>query len=494
MISGMLMDLKYYNCAHVFNKIETENHFRYNKLNPIRSILILLILTFILIPQSLAADVIVSPSNKIVTQGQTFDLTIYLDPAGTPVAGAQLNIEYNKSIFKVNSIVEGNVFKQNGANTFFNGGTINNFTGKVENIFDTIIGTESISTGDIFIIINATAIGLSGTSGINLSNVKISDRDANEVPVNLINGSIKINGYSPTTPSPVISFTYPTPDNGATLTRNYALVNTTISSSSNTTAFIDWNGSLTGWWRFNGESGENSTFFRDWSSRGNNGTCSGSTCPLSSSGKFGQGLSFDGVNDHISAGSNVTLTAPYSIEGWVKIPANSGGARKDLISLSSAAGGFPIFSPDYAHTNRPLIYLNTSTYRYGSTNLADNKWHHIVFIVMGTNAADIFNAKIYVDGNEEVYGSTSSVRLPAAPSGKAWIGTNSFNGSLDEVRIQNRSLSSEEIRASYDAGVYRLNRTFTNLAVGVYNFRAFVQNPYGNLNQTELRTVTITSP
>ncbi|MDO8727708.1 MAG: LamG-like jellyroll fold domain-containing protein, partial [Candidatus Methanoperedens sp.] len=189
---------------------------------------------------------------------------------------------------------------------------------------------------------------------------------------------------------PSISFTYPTPADSSTLTENFVFINTSITNSTNTTAFIDWNGSLTGWWRFNGESGESSTFFRDWSSRGNNnGTCSGSTCPVSASGKFGNGLSFDGVNDYITAGNNVTITAPYSIEGWVKIPANSGSANKNIISLGTTSSGYPKFSPHKGTTNKPMIYLNASNYRYGSTNLADNNWHHIAFIVMGTNAADI---------------------------------------------------------------------------------------------------------
>ncbi|MDO8724564.1 MAG: LamG domain-containing protein, partial [Candidatus Methanoperedens sp.] len=193
------------------------------------------------------------------------------------------------------------------------------------------------------------------------------------------------------------------------------------------------------------------------------------------------------------AGNNVTITAPYSIEGWVKIPANSGSANKNIISLGTTSSGYPKFSPHKGTTNKPMIYLNASNYRYGSTNLADNNWHHIAFIVTGTNAADILNAKIYVDGVEEVYGSTVRTGLPAAPSGKAWIGTNSFNGTLDEMRIHNRALNPEEIKASYDAGVYGLSRNFTNLADGAYNYRAYAQNPYGIVNQTEKRTLFISS-
>ena len=67
---------------------------------------------------------------------------------------------------------------------------------------------------------------------------------------------------------------------------------------------------------------------------------------------------------------------------------------------------------------------------------------------------------------------------------------NVFNGKIDEVRIHRRALSPEEIKASYDAGIYRLYRNFTDLAVGSYNYQAYAQNLQGNVNQTEKRTLS----
>ncbi len=121
--------------------------------------------------QAYAADVAVTPSTRIVTPGSDFDMNISFDPHGTAIAGAQLDIGFDRSLIRVNSITEGNLFTQGGASTFFNGGTINNTAGSVINIFDAIIGRKNVSTQGNFIIINATAIGISGISPINLSNV-----------------------------------------------------------------------------------------------------------------------------------------------------------------------------------------------------------------------------------------------------------------------------------------------------------------------------------
>jgi hypothetical protein len=155
------------------------------------------LLLIFLISHASAAELKVIPSSKTVAQGEIFYLYISIDPLGTAISGAQLNIEFNKSILNVNSITEGYLLKQNGAATFFNSGTINNSLGTVENIFNVILGPFSISTPEIFIIINVTAVGPSGQSGINLSNVKICDPYSNLINLNIINGSVIINKTAP---------------------------------------------------------------------------------------------------------------------------------------------------------------------------------------------------------------------------------------------------------------------------------------------------------
>ena len=137
----------------------------------------------------------VTPTNKVVNKGQIFDINISIDSLGKPISGAQLDIAFNRSMFKVNSISEGNLLNQNGATTFISKGIINNTTGNVKNIFNVILGNKSVSSSGVFIIINMTAIGSGGSSWINLSNVKISDPDALPVTVKSANGSIIINNF-----------------------------------------------------------------------------------------------------------------------------------------------------------------------------------------------------------------------------------------------------------------------------------------------------------
>src|SRR3990172_3304088 len=157
-----------------------------------RSILILLVM-FMFAGQGMAADVKVNPQGYLATQGETFELNITIDPEGTAIAGAQLNIAFDTSNIRINKITEGNFLKQNGSSTFFSEGIINNSTGTVLNIFGVVLGRINVSSTGTFVVINATAIGISGTSGINLSNVKLSNSDAQPVLSAVYNGNITIN-------------------------------------------------------------------------------------------------------------------------------------------------------------------------------------------------------------------------------------------------------------------------------------------------------------
>ncbi|MCE8427740.1 MAG: hypothetical protein J5U19_05025 [Candidatus Methanoperedens sp.] len=158
---------------------------------------IILLSCLVLISQASAAEVTVVPLNKTLTQGEIFTLNISIDPQGAAIAGAQLNIEFDRSMLQVNNIMEGNILKQNGENTFFNKGIIDNSHGTFKDIYCVILGTVNVAAPGTFILVNITA-GSPGQSRINLSNVKIVDPDGNYVDLKVINGSVNITSINMT--------------------------------------------------------------------------------------------------------------------------------------------------------------------------------------------------------------------------------------------------------------------------------------------------------
>ena len=215
--------------------------------------------------------------------------------------------------------------------------------------------------------------------------------------------------------------------------------------------------SLVSYWSFN--EGTGVTAYDQW--EGNNGTLGGGTpdyYPTWKSGGecvSGKCLEFDGDNDYVYCGSNVNVSAPYTIEAWVKIPSTANGAV--MVGLGTSGNSCPFFAA-YWSSNKGIIYLNGANYKYTGTDVRDNAWHHIVYIIIGDGQDDILNAKSYTDGiNTTIAGGSHSVN-PIVPSGHCYISSisSTFEGLIDEVRIYNSAVSITQIQSQYLAGLDNL--------------------------------------
>jgi len=200
----------------------------------------------------------------------------------------------------------------------------------------------------------------------------------------------------------------------------------------------------------------------------NNGTCYNmngatgqSTCNWVA-GKTGSAIQFDGVNDYIDYG-NVLSLGKTTITLWFK--SNSTKAHNGILWFRSTSTR-GLFEFNYS-TGRPILYLASSNYAYFSTtanDYFDGNWHFLVLYIAGSNAADINSATLSIDLNDIPKGSVSS---SAAPSG--WTGVNVgrtnygyFNGSVDEIAVYNRVLSTAELQAIYNSGVANNTNTDKN--------------------------------
>ncbi len=317
-----------------------------------------------------------------------------------------------------------------------------------------------------------------------------------EAKVTAANSSVKGKAnviVSPHSSQLSISFTNPTPENGAVLAQDYADINTEVSNAS--TAFIDWNRSLVGWWRFNIESGESSTFFRDWSTWENNATCSGTNCPASTSGKFGNALGFDGVNDYLDAGnaSSLDITGNLTIEAWVK-PERLETAHIVKKASRDSTDGYELSLSEstgkaYFRVNQNTSHNTYKLFSKSSYPLDGNTWVHLVGVYNRAQVQIYFNGNLENNrsGPAKIISNTDNLKIGGPDLSRY------FNGTIDEVRIWNRALSPEEIKASYDAGIYKLYRNFTNLPNEDYNYQAYAQNLQGKVKQTKKRTLTLIS-
>jgi glucose/arabinose dehydrogenase len=182
---------------------------------------------------------------------------------------------------------------------------------------------------------------------------------------------------------------------------------------------------------------------------GNNltGTISGAT--RTTSGKFGNALSFDGVNDWVTvADANaLDLTTGMTLEAWV-FPAALGSSWRNVI-IKERPGGEVYNLYANVDTSVPVVYVarasapGTPLDARGTAPLPLNTWSHLAATYDGATL------RLYVNGSQ--VGTRAVTGAMVASTGVLRVGGNSlwgeyFSGRIDEVRIYNRALTATEIQ------------------------------------------------
>jgi hypothetical protein len=333
------------------------------------------------------------------------------------------------------------------------------------------------------------------TNGVATCTMKLYKGDE-IAAINVTDGTITATGYtlSVAVSSFLLSFTDPTPVNNATIYYpNYAYLNTSVTNSdpaNSLTGFIDCNNSLVGWWRFNNEAGESSTLFKDWSTYGNNGTCSGASCPVSAAGKFGNALQFDGTDDYVDAGNGASLniTNAITVEAWIKTTTTA-SQRGIIQKINYWTTGWTI-TQNGAYFNVNFGTPGGTSLGWKSSNkiINDGIWHHISAVV-NNNWLYLYTDGV-ASGSYDITGVGSLSSTANLKIGYYSSGTPYFSGSIDEVKIWNRALSPDEVKASYDAGLNKLYRKITSSTSNSYACAASVQDSQGTVS-TETRSFNI---
>ena len=298
---------------------------------------------------------------------------------------------------------------------------------------------------------------------------------------------------------PLISFVFPTPNDGATINQNSVYLNTTITDASATSAFFDWNNSLFGYWAMDFY---NSTGIYDNSSYNYFGTFNGgmNTSNIITAGKFGKSLDFDGSNDYLDCGNTAHFerTDSFSVEFWMNWDVSGTHAVVANLDQSASTRGWEvILEGSVIHMRLSNTWVTNMLDVSATHGMSTGAWNHVVMTYNGTSSPSGIN--IYINGVKKststVYNTLSGTIVNSTQTlragGRGWgSASNYFNGKLDEVRIHNRTLSQEEISASYNNTANRLYRNFTNLTDGNYSYSTYAIDSSGNLAKSS-RTVTL---
>ena len=192
-----------------------------------------------------------------------------------------------------------------------------------------------------------------------------------------------------------------------------------------------------GLWHLNGNS-------NDSSGNSNDGTDTDITYSLAN-GRFGQGAGLNGSSSYIDCGLPVlTAIDNWTISCWVKPDSSSTGITTIIVC-----------NGDTDDNGYHLRYRDGNFYiLLGFVTISDaveatvGEFQHIVVI---RRSGSLY---LYKNGSENSLGTDT----PITPSGKTLIGAylsggslggNFFDGSIDEVIIENRAWTAQEIKKYY---------------------------------------------
>jgi len=201
---------------------------------------------------------------------------------------------------------------------------------------------------------------------------------------------------------------------------------------------------LVAYWSFDEGSGN---IAYDSSGNGNHGTIYGAKW---TQGKFGQALSFDGVDDYVDT-TAINITGPITITLWVKLNVPVIDKVHTFVNKYPAINYWMFAIHQFEKA--PIIgfvFTNAGWQRTAgyATALTDMKWH---FLAAGYDGTKLF---LYEDGilkqtktigSDTIRTSAHTVKIGGSTVANEWL-----NGLIDEVRIYNRALSEEEIRYHYN--------------------------------------------
>jgi len=139
-----------------------------------------------------------------------------------------------------------------------------------------------------------------------------------------------------------------------------------------------------------------------------------------------------------------------------------------------------------------IMYRDATAISDGYTNSAiflTNTWTNLVVVQNGANNVDIYANGQFLE---------KMVDLPCMVNRNIdalTIGSRGnelyFNGTIDEVMIFNRSLSSSEAKALYDSKTNKFNATISNLSNGRHNYSVSAIDGDGNLASSDKRTLNV---
>ena len=222
-------------------------------------------------------------------------------------------------------------------------------------------------------------------------------------------------------------------------------------------------------------------------------------------------LEFDGVDDDVDVGNpdSINTTSNFSVSVWVNTTDFSTSTRDNIISKGTTGSFEWAIRLDESGNFSMVVHTDVGGNYYTMNTLTTSmigQWQQA-----GMTVEEGVAAIGFVNGTSAVTDSTSGGTRETDNNADILLGSREtigsdtrFNGSIDEVRIYNRTLATWEMRAIYNESRYHLNlgkripilayhqvRDDT-LEVGTIINRTMFRSQLDYLNNSGFQTITLT--
>ena len=295
-------------------------------------------------------------------------------------------------------------------------------------------GTAPTPPGNASPTVSVTSSPTTATAPATITlNATASDSDGTVASVAFYNGSTLL---STDTSSPY-SYTWSSVAAGSYSVRAVATDDKGATSTATITVVVDGPalpaGSLVAYWALNETSGTTAS-----DSSGNGKTASLSGSPVWAAGIAGNGLTLNGTNAYVNAGSfNLTQ---FTLSVWMNMTAVQSGwmsiiMKQHVLGMEIQNG---VLSANVGNGSSWSSSI--------SAPLSAGAWHHVVQTYDGSNN------RLYVDGNLIASGTGALTNNSNNLLIGSWNGSSEFfNGKVDEVKIYNGALTATQVKGMYDA-------------------------------------------
>jgi hypothetical protein len=205
---------------------------------------------------------------------------------------------------------------------------------------------------------------------------------------------------------------------------------------------------LVGAWSFDETRG---TTAGDASGHGNAGLISGAT---RRAGRYGNGLSFDGVDDWVTIDDDDTLdlTTGMTLEAWVRPDTVTTDWYTVLLKEQAGQLAYALYANTDGRVPAGHVFAGGDIAVRGPAALPAGRWSHLA------TTWDRSTIRLYVNGTEVASAPLQGTAVTS--SGPLRIGGNSiwpewFDGMIDEVRVYDRALTPAEVVADRDTRIGR---------------------------------------